>query len=316
VNQAIIDVARAEAAAGITEYPPGSNRVKYWDWWTGQPDFPAGSSWSWCAAFVSWCAAQAGTPLPPVNGDKGFTYCPSGVEWAHRHGETVAWPEPGDVVIYSWYSWGYAWSDGLPRVNDGGQWDGSVAGDHTGILVAINDDGTIIAIEGNTSGSGSQDNGGAVLVKRRPASQVCCWWRPASFVSSFSSAGTVEPATPAPVPRREDDVSLTVYKATKRQGGFNGRDAYDITWMSGTGAKKPGGLVADSAIVIRNLSPVNGPSFSVDVHQGNGAGTPTTLQCAVWAGNPVGIDTTGTVSVVVDTGIELDVEGREMWLPG
>lgn len=188
----IVDIARVESDAHVVESPAGSNRVKFWDWWYDQPNFLAGPAFSWCAVFVSWCAEMAGTPLPAVNTNRGFSYCPDGVAYAVRNGESVSEPRPGDVIIYSWYDW-YP-DDGLPRVtttaaNAAGhpEWAGMVAGDHTGIFVGWNGaiGGSFTAIEGNTARAGfSQDDGGAVLERSdRNAGQVCCWWRPKSFGS-------------------------------------------------------------------------------------------------------------------------------------
>ena len=52
-------LALATAELGVTEYPSGSNNVKYNTWYWGK--VVSGDSWPWCAAFVSWIfAAVAG----------------------------------------------------------------------------------------------------------------------------------------------------------------------------------------------------------------------------------------------------------------
>ncbi len=53
MNHKIVEIAIKEV--GYTEYPANSNKTKYGKWigWDGVP---------WCAAFVSWCYAQAGYP--------------------------------------------------------------------------------------------------------------------------------------------------------------------------------------------------------------------------------------------------------------
>lgn len=52
-------IAIAESQLGVTEYPSGSNKVKYNKWYWGKE--VSGSAWPWCAAFVSWIfAALAG----------------------------------------------------------------------------------------------------------------------------------------------------------------------------------------------------------------------------------------------------------------
>lgn len=133
-----------EAKARVTEYPPGSNLQKYGRWYgfNGVP---------WCAIFVSWCMNHAGLPLRTA----------LAFQWeywgrAHSHGLSITHdPEPGDIVVYHH-----------------GQ-------GHTGIFYRWVDrsGGHFQAVEGNTSAAGSQDNGGAVLVKDRYTG-----WAPTVFV--------------------------------------------------------------------------------------------------------------------------------------
>jgi cold shock CspA family protein len=98
--------------------------------------------------------------------------------------------QPGDVVLFSWYSWTF--SGGVPVITDP-EWAGWVAGDHTGIVAtAPAADGYFSAVEGNTSQS-SWDNGGAVLYRTdRHISQVCGWWRPLAY----GETGTTPPPEP------------------------------------------------------------------------------------------------------------------------
>ena len=101
----------------------------------------------WCAAFVSWCANQAGilgTLVPK------FTSCSAGVSWFESHG---MWKDPryrpmkGDIIFYR---------------------GGDFGSGHVGIVYA-SDDKYVYTIEGNTSaGNGSQNNGGCVAKKKRP----------------------------------------------------------------------------------------------------------------------------------------------------
>lgn len=161
-----VDLAAADI--GVTEWPAGSNNVKYNDW------FP--SAGAWCAAAGSYWAWYAGSPLAAVNGEHGVTYCPSGQLHAYRNGQAVSVDQArrNDQVIYSWHPFEVR-ADGAWITS--GPYAGEAAGDHWGVLVSVNGDGTITAIEGNTSVNGSQDNGGAVLLRRRDLSQVCCIWR-------------------------------------------------------------------------------------------------------------------------------------------
>src|SRR3954471_17782157 len=116
-------VAAAESQVGQAEAPPGSNdgpaiatyRSAVAGAQAGQP---------WCAYFVSWAAAQAGTPL----GDTGFGLgAVSQIrDWAGRTGRLLpagATPQPGDLILF---------------------------GDrHVGIVETLNPDGTIATVEGN-----------------------------------------------------------------------------------------------------------------------------------------------------------------------
>ena len=45
----------AQAELGVTEYPSGSNKVKYNTWFYGKT--VSGDAYPWCAVFVCWCFA-------------------------------------------------------------------------------------------------------------------------------------------------------------------------------------------------------------------------------------------------------------------
>ena len=160
----ILDIARGEV--GTTEFPPGSNRVRYWAYlkpeWQGQP---------WCAAFVAWCWQRAGIDLVRELGS-GVFYVPTVEAWARKIG---AWrtdcAEPGDLVIYG--------------IGDG----------HIGIAWPDPATPTYRAIEGNTSAgnSGSQDNGGGVFIRQRARSLIRGWVRMSVVAERLG-------VTPAPEP--------------------------------------------------------------------------------------------------------------------
>ena len=121
----VLDTARKEL--GVKESPANSNRQKYGEWygWNGV---------AWCAIFVEYCFSHAGMPLPYKTAS-----CSNLLSWYQKnHPDSVKKsPAPGDIVIYNF--------------------------GHTGIVESIGN-GTITAIEGNTSSSagGSQSNGGKV----------------------------------------------------------------------------------------------------------------------------------------------------------
>ena len=135
----------AVSQIGITEYPPGSNRTKYGEWygWNGV---------AWCVILQEWCAAEAGTPLPYKTAS-----CTELLNWYRSHdpGCIVKTPKAGDLGIMSFSKGSY----------------------HIGIIESVSGN-TIITIEGNTSANGSQDNGGAVLRRSRSKSLFVAFIRP------------------------------------------------------------------------------------------------------------------------------------------
>lgn len=132
----VLAIARGEL--GNTEAPAGSNRTKYGKWYglDGQP---------WCMMFVQWCFRQAGAlDLLPVK----TASCGALMRAAKAAGLWVARDyRPGDVVIYDF--------SGKKTVTE-----------HTGIVESVTPSG-VVSIEGNTSESGSQSNGGQVCRKIR-----------------------------------------------------------------------------------------------------------------------------------------------------
>jgi hypothetical protein len=118
-------VAVARTQVGQAEFPPGSNEspriAEYRSAVQGAVVGP------WCADFASWCAAQAGIPLGEDG--EGFQSVGAIWEWAERSGRAIpaseGSPQPGDLIV-----WG---------------------SDHVGIVEAVDPDGTIHTIEGNSS---------------------------------------------------------------------------------------------------------------------------------------------------------------------
>ena len=136
-------LAVAQGELGTAESPAGSNRTKYGLWYglDGQP---------WCMMFVQWCFARAGKPLPYRTAS-----CSALLRWyrEHQRERIAAGPAPGDIVIYRF--------------------------GHTGIVESASD-GTVTAIEGNTSPgeAGSQSNGGGVYRRRRDRGTAAAYIRP------------------------------------------------------------------------------------------------------------------------------------------
>jgi len=139
----VLGIARKEL--GVKESPPNSNEVKYNVWYYGHN--VSGAAYPWCMAFVQWVFNQAGARLPYLTAS-----CSGLLVWYRRNrSESVhKTPRPGDIVIYDF--------------------------GHTGIVESVGN-GTITAIEGNTSpgSAGSQSNGGMVC---RRTSVVTNYIRP------------------------------------------------------------------------------------------------------------------------------------------
>lgn len=145
----VLSIAREEL--GTKESPANSNKVKYNTWYYGRE--VSGSAYPWCMAFVQWVFAQAGVPLPIKTAS-----CGALMNAAKKSGQWVTKDyRPGDVVIYDF--------------------PGGAATDHTGIVEAVLETG-VTAIEGNTSQTGSQNNGGQVCRKTRPLDQIVGVVRP------------------------------------------------------------------------------------------------------------------------------------------
>ncbi|MBR5135194.1 MAG: CHAP domain-containing protein [Clostridia bacterium] len=129
----------------------GSNNVqKYGLWYDQNVDNIGVKAAPWCAAFVSWCANQAGVPSSIVY---YHAYCPYGVNWfknrglfqyaASRGGSYT--PKAGDIVYFA------------PA--------GSSESSHIGLVTGVSG-GYVYTIEGNTSGqNGEVNDGGGVFAK-------------------------------------------------------------------------------------------------------------------------------------------------------
>lgn len=136
---------------GDKEQPPDSNNTIY------TRDYGAVGA-PWCVIFLWWCFRQAGLSACFYGGNKTAS-CGQLLSWARKEGQIVPTNSArrGDVALLSFTS-------------------GS-APEHCG-WVTYASNGTILTIEGNTSASGSQDNGGIVMRKTRKTRNVVAVWRP------------------------------------------------------------------------------------------------------------------------------------------
>jgi hypothetical protein len=133
-----------EVALGEIGYieGPKDNETKY-------GKFTKSNFQPWCGSFVMWCANEAGVKVPNT------VYTPAGAAAFVKAGTwqkvDEAAPAVGDIVYFDFPN------DGVDRIS------------HVGIVVKVNEDGTVDVVEGNTSGDkkGDQRNGGEACLKNR-----------------------------------------------------------------------------------------------------------------------------------------------------
>ena len=135
----------AKSQIGAHNDSTGSN--KYNEWFYGRK-----SAAPWCAVFMAWCFDQAGI-YNRLSGLSGKAGCEYWRKWAINLKLYGKVPKANAIVLFDWN----------PAAGDGA--------DHIGIVESVGD-GYIMTIEGNTSVSGSQINGGYVLRKKRDFSRV------------------------------------------------------------------------------------------------------------------------------------------------
>ena len=127
-----IEVALAEVGT-IEE---GDNLTKY-------GKFMKADGLPWCGSFVNWCADQSGIKIPSMV---------STAAGANKMKDLGRWitekPQVGDLCFMDFPH------DGIDRIS------------HIGIVVKAGAS-SVICVEGNTSGTGDQRNGGMVMIKRR-----------------------------------------------------------------------------------------------------------------------------------------------------
>lgn len=169
-------VAVARSQLGTVESPPNSNEQKYGRAY-GMPRV------AWCAQFVWWTFREAGLAhLIPKT-----AYTPTFAQWFKQRGQWGTQPRPGAVVFFDFPG------DGVNRIS------------HVGIVEAVNRDGTVTCIEGNTSPGtgGSQRDGGGVWRRNRRAGIVGYGYPAYSATDTLPALSS--PGVSAPTPVREDD---------------------------------------------------------------------------------------------------------------
>ena len=141
---------------GITELPPGTNKVAFNTHYYGRE--VSGDAYPWCAAFVWDVFRLAGLSELYLGGGKTAS-CAEIYTRAKAEGRFVTAAElrRGDVVLYK-----------FSRT--------AAAANHTGI-VTYSSGAYLRAIEGNTS-VGNDSNGGAVMERTRTLENVVGAYRP------------------------------------------------------------------------------------------------------------------------------------------
>lgn len=157
----VLKIARSQI--GYKESPAGSNRTKYGKW-MGLNGVP------WCAELVVWCFYKAGL-LKLVTKNASAAYLQDdivnkrGGKWVMKKAynnttkkKHLSKYRPGDIVTFD-----FGKNNGYRQ--------------HIGIIESVSGN-YVICIEGNTSKSGSQSNGGMVVRQRRIYSSICAVARP------------------------------------------------------------------------------------------------------------------------------------------
>jgi len=96
----------------------------------------------WCGSFINFCAKQARVDIPNV------VSTIAGAKAFKAKGQWFVTPKVGDLVFFDFID------------------DNKVVIQHIGLVVKAGEH-SILTIEGNTSGTGSQANGGEVMMKTR-----------------------------------------------------------------------------------------------------------------------------------------------------
>ena len=142
-------IRKATDYVGVKEFPPNSNNVIFNTWYYHTT--VSGSGFPWCAVFISFIFAGTKLCLKTAS-------CLKMLEWFEARKQIVKTPAVGDIVFYKF-------SGNNRRTN------------HVGIVAGVKKDGSIIAIEGNTS-TGNDCNGGCVMYRERSLKNVVAFARP------------------------------------------------------------------------------------------------------------------------------------------
>ena len=179
IAEKILEIAQSQI--GTKESPAKSDNVKYNTAYYGRE--VSDGKHPWCAVFVWWVFREAGASDMYYGGGE-TAYCPTLMSFHKK--QKVTDYRPGDIVFFNF--------------------SGRSSAGHVGICESW--DGTYITtIDGNT-GSASEDNGGAVLRRRRHKKFIVGAYRPEyqedddmtqdqfnTFMENYLKAKAKEPAS-------------------------------------------------------------------------------------------------------------------------
>lgn len=149
----------AQREVGVTEYPSGTNNVKYNTLYYGRSvQDTSTTKYPWCVVFQWWLFQTAGAANLFYGGNKTAS-CNTLMSYAKSHGLFVNSNYAiGDLVFLR-----FSKKRTTPE--------------HIGIIKEVNASGQIVTIEGNT-GTGNDANGGQVQQRTRESWQIVGAYRP------------------------------------------------------------------------------------------------------------------------------------------
>ena len=139
---------------GTHENPLGSNNVIFNTDYDGH--LLSGEWDRWCCAFV-WDVFRMADASDLFFDGQRTAYCPTVAAWGAPYEVPYGSAQYGDIVLFDW--------------------DGDGVADHIGLVLQLNNDGTLETVEGNTSDA-DHSNGGYVLQRTRYRGSVCMVIRP------------------------------------------------------------------------------------------------------------------------------------------
>ena len=180
----VIEIALGEV--GTVEEPV--NRTKY-------GKFTMADGLPWCGSFIMWVFNKANLKVP---------HCVSTPVGAQKFKDQNRWSETPERGYIAFMDFPH---DGVDRIS------------HVGVVIDVKKD-SVITVEGNTSGTGDQRNGGMVMIKERSTgkgSPIVGYGIPrfAAYSGDFpkyDAPDSAAPATPKKAKKKDGKDKSTVSK--------------------------------------------------------------------------------------------------------